>query len=790
MVVVFATMSFACLAQDQSLQFIENKLVAYRDKTLQEKLFVHTDKKTYLAGEFLWFKLYYVEGYTHHPLTLSRLAYLELLNADNQPVSQAKVSLKAGEEDGSLYLPLNLPTGNYKLRAYTNWMKNFAPEFFFEKEVSIINPLSSSKAQSKTSTENANDITFFPEGGNLVNGLTSVLAFKGNNIYGRGVPFKGWILDEKNDTVTTFSPFKFGMGNVSFTPAAGHVYKASVLFADGKRIKKDLPQIQDNGYVMHLQKINASQIKIDVKTISSSATGEIFLIAHTREIIQVADQATFNNGAAVFLVDASRLALGVTQFTLFDSHRRPVAERLYFTPPQSTWKADVQTDRNEYASREKINLSLRTIDSKGAQVPANLSLSIFRLDSVQIPDNINIENYFLLTSDLAGSVESPAYYFGEPTVEREQATDNLMLTQGWRRFRWQNVLADKETFVASHPPEINGPLLTANVYAVQSNQPVSGLQTFASLPGKRYQVHFAQSNSAGQVQFELKDYYGPGEIMIKPFSDDDSLYRIELQNPFSEQYATTPITPLLLHKEQEKRVNNYSIGMQVRQVYAGDSLNRFNPPQPLDSFSFLGFPDYTYNLDDYTRFTTMEEVLREYVRPITVGVQKGRPHMVFVNETSRTTHDNNVLVMLDGVPLHNQDRLFTYDPLKIKKLEIFPRPYVIGPNYFFGVANFSTYKGEFDGFELDPHLIAIDYQGLQMQREFYVPVYETPAQKASRLPDYRNTLYWNPNISTSVTGNTSLSFFSCDQKGRYLGVVQGMGTDGQVLAQEFMFDVK
>jgi hypothetical protein len=140
-----------CLAQeDEPLRYIQNRLTAYRDKTLQEKLFVHTDKTTYLTGEFLWFKVYYVEGFTHQPLALSRVAYAELLNASNQPVAQAKVSLKAGEENGSLYLPLNLPTGNYKFRAYTAWMKNFGPEFFFEKQVSIINPLSNAKTQIKT----------------------------------------------------------------------------------------------------------------------------------------------------------------------------------------------------------------------------------------------------------------------------------------------------------------------------------------------------------------------------------------------------------------------------------------------------------------------------------------------------------------------------------------------------------------------------------------------------------------------------------------------------------------
>jgi hypothetical protein len=787
---LLAVSSLALQAQDQPLQYISNKLTGYRNKTLQEKLFVHTDKKTYLAGEYVWFRVYYVEGYTHHPLQLSRLAYLEILNADNQPVVQAKVSLKPGEDNGALHLPLNLPTGNYRLRAYTNWMKNFSPDFYFDKQISIVNPLSNAREQSKAPVEPANEVEFFPEGGYLVRDLPSTLAFKAHDIYGRGLDFKGWILNERNDTLTSFSPLKFGMGSVPFTPAGGHTYKAAILFADGKRAEKELPQPLEQGYVMHLQAAGAGPVRIEVRTQAGNNAGTVYLIGHTREVVRIAEQATFQNGVAVFTVDAGRLDPGITQFTVFDANRQPVAERLYFTRPQATWKTEIQTDKKEYASREKISLSLRTLDQKGAPAPASLSLSVFRIDPVQVPDDVNIENYLLLTSDLAGTVEAPDYYFGEPTAERVQATDNLMLTQGWRRFRWQQVLNEKETFTASYPPEVNGPLVTARVYDARTGQPVSGLHTYLSLTGKNYQVYFDQSNSSGQVQYELKDSYGPGEMIIRPFSEDDSLYRIEVQNPYSEQYASTPLVPLTLSDNEEKLLENYSIGMQVRQVYAGDSLNHLTAPQPADTFPFLGVADYTYNLDDYTRFTTMEEVLREYVRPINVGVRKGKPHMLLFNETYHNTYDNNILVMLDGVPIYEPDRLFAYDPLKVKKLEVFPRAFVLGPDYFVGVANFTTYKGNFDAFELDPHLIALNFQGLEMQREFYAPTYDTPGKKASRLPDYRNTLYWNPDIHTAASGPTPLSFYSCDQKGRYLGLLQGMDDSGHTVVGQFGFEVR
>src|SRR5882757_4437782 len=111
----------------------------YRLQRLQEKVFVHTDKEFYLAGEICWYKLYVVDASFHQPLDLSKVAYLEWLDKDNKPVLQAKTGLNKGHGDGSLYLPLTVRTGNYKLRGYTSWMKNFGAEGFFEKTVTIIN---------------------------------------------------------------------------------------------------------------------------------------------------------------------------------------------------------------------------------------------------------------------------------------------------------------------------------------------------------------------------------------------------------------------------------------------------------------------------------------------------------------------------------------------------------------------------------------------------------------------------------------------------------------------------
>ena len=156
-----------CGAKAQVIQEVQNSFNLYKQNALQEKIYVHTDKTIYLPGEILWFKIYCVDGNDHKPLNLSKVAYVDVLDNNQNRIVDAKVIMKNGTGDGSLYIPVSISNGNYKLRAYTSWMKNFSPDFYFEKQITFINPL---KSPEKIIAETAPvyDIQFFPEGGNLV----------------------------------------------------------------------------------------------------------------------------------------------------------------------------------------------------------------------------------------------------------------------------------------------------------------------------------------------------------------------------------------------------------------------------------------------------------------------------------------------------------------------------------------------------------------------------------------------------------------------------------------------
>src|SRR5262249_34770036 len=193
-----------------------------------------------------------------------------------------------------------------------------------------------------------------------------------------------------------------------------------------------------------------------------------------------------------------------------------------------------------------------------------------------------------------------------------------------------------------------------------------------------------------------------------------------------------------------------NVAEQVLNRYAGLRLKQFSVPLA-DTGTFFK-PDYNYLLDDFVRFTTMEEVMREYVTMMYVQRRRGHFHLPLYNIPYNQPFDDDPLILLDGVPIFDIDKLMALDPLKIRKLQTVQRRYFLGGGTFPGIMNWISYKGDLAGYILDPHAVVVDYAGLELEREFYSPAYPGAEERASHLPDFRNVLYWSPELSTGAAG--------------------------------------
>lgn len=768
----------------QTIEQVKSNFNFYKQTSVQEKVFVHTDKSTYLPGEIIWFKVYAVDATNHRLFNLSKVVYVDVIDNAHNGVIQAKIAMTDGLGSGSLYIPVSVSNGSYKLRAYTNWMKNFSAAYYFEKNISIINPLKSPEAPAKEVVP-AYDAQFFPEGGNLVAGIASKVAFKVTASDGEGLEmYRGAIIDQHNDTVARFKPLKFGIGSFAFTPVVNSTYKAIIKTGNANTFIKELPPVNGQGYVMQLKDNGAS---LGVTITSNTGGGEVFLFAHTRQVVKVAASAALNSGVAVFNIDKSKLGDGISHITIFNSAKQPVCERLYFKRPVQQLLIDASADQSQYARRKKVSVSISVKNAAGAAEPANMSMSVYRVDSLQHMDAEDIFSYLWLRSDLRGNIESPGYYLKNTNAEADEAVDNLMLSQGWRRFDWANILSSHAP-AFNYLPEYTDHLINAKIVSIATGAPAKDVVAYLSVPGKRVQLYISRSDSAGHLVFNTKQLFGPGEVVAQTNTEKDSTYRIDVLSPFSEQYSKSPFPKLKLSPGIQRALEDHSLAMQVQNIYAGNKIKRFYDAG-VDSAGFYAKPYKEYLLDNYTRFTTMEEVLREYVREDNIVQSKGRFHIKVINQNG-VFLDGDPLVLLDDVPVFNMNKIMTVDPLKVRKLEVVRDRYFYGPAVSEGIFSFTTYKGDLGGAEIDPHAVILDYEGMQLQRQFYSPVYDTEKAEKSRVPDFRSLLFWTPEVNIDEAGKGQISFFTSDQKGKYIGAIQGITDNGDAASQYFSFEVK
>ncbi|WP_375416498.1 hypothetical protein [uncultured Hymenobacter sp.] len=775
--------------QADSLAGLARQFASYGQRVPDEKLFLHLDRPAYVSGETVWLAVYATEGSTHRPLPVSSVAYVEVLNAAQKPVLQAKIGLRDAAGQGSLELPATLASGRYTVRAYTGWMQNFGPEMFFQSPITIVNPRRplARPAARPTPPAAAYDPQFFPEGGYLVQGLSSQVGFKITDSAGRGVAAEGVVLDQAGASVAQFRTLRFGLGSFSLLPTkAGAAYTAVIKLANQQTITCALPPVREQGYVLRLIDTDPQVLRILVKTRGAELANEtVFLLGHAGQQVLVAAGEQLFDGQVAFTVPRQKLAAGgVSHFTLFNSRRQPVCERLYFRPPTQRLALTARTDQRQYGLRAPVSLQL----SAAGPAPARLSVAVYQLDSLAAGGGADIGSYFGLTSDLKGTVESPAYYLSATGPEAAQAADNLMLTQGWSRWRWADVLRARPDSLP-HLPEPNGPLLRGRVLSRGTGAPAPNIPIYLATPSRHVQLYTAVSRRDGSVQVELPDFYGARQLIVQPDTQRDSLYQVELFSSFAGQPATGRLAgPLALSEDLAASLRRRLVQMQVQPRYFGGPAARYDAPRT-DSAAFFGRPDEHYRLDDYTRFKVMEEVMREYVPGVVVRRRPDGFHFLVPDKNSKNLLDGP-LVLLDGVPVFDTDRIMAFDPLKVQQLDVITTRYALGARLYNGVVSYTTYQGDLAGFTPDPHALLTDYEGLQGQREFYAPRYDTPLDKQSRRPDLRNLLYWNPAVRPTPGTGAQLTFFTSDQAGTYRVVVQGLTENGLAGSTSFDFEVK
>jgi hypothetical protein len=457
---------FALLAfiprDDDPFSKIINALAYWAKVNPVEKVYLHTDKPYYALGDTIWFKAYVTVGSRHQLSALSGALYVDLINEKDSILKTLKLPVSAGTTQGDFALLDEWREGNYRIRAYTQWMRNAGEDYFYDhlfmvgsSTAEYGNTISGNPLSGKTMKESAADqknasaydIQFFPEGGNLLNGVTTKVAFKAVAASGYGAAVKGTVVDDQNIDIVEFKSEHAGLGDFTFRPEAGRTYSAKVITPDGKGVVIALPKATDQGYGLAvfqptgdsvLVRINVSDEQL--KLLKQSPSPINLLVQSGGESISTLTVNVTGIRTSIWL-KKSDFPMGIAHFTLFAANGEPLNERIAFVKNGDQMQIAVASPKSTYKSKEKVELQLLARNAYGDPVSGSFSVSV--IDESKVPvdeaEESTIFSNILLKSDLKGYIEKPNYYFTKDSEGINRALDNLMLTQGYRRFSWKEI---------------------------------------------------------------------------------------------------------------------------------------------------------------------------------------------------------------------------------------------------------------------------------------------------------------------------------------------------------------
>lgn len=593
----------------------------------QEKVYVHFDNTGYFMGETIWFKAYVVTSENHALSSLSRVLYVELLTPEGEVLETKKLKIEDGQARGSFNLEDRYDAGYYQVRAYTRYMLNFGDEVLFSRVLPVYDkPMQPGEYQRKTMTvrggeirgknlreeemKNAVNLAFFPEGGHLIQGITSRVAFKATGKNGEALYVTGNICTGTGREMATFASQHLGMGAFVLRPDSNKLV-AKVRY-DGMEYTFDLPESRPAGYSMLVDNLHPEILSVRVEKNKETPPQLLGLtIACRGKIYSIKAIEVDETGQYTFACEKDRLPSGVCTITLFTPQGEVLAQRMVFVNNIVTSITIKAThDQSSLKPFAPVFVEFEVKDTANKPIEMTFSLSV-RDEAAVIGTNCseNILNNLLLSSDLKGYIENPAWYFETDDDDHRLALDLLMMVQGWTRYSWKHA-AGVEPFVLRHDLEkklmIDGTVIPSK--QSKSLNEVKVTMWVISPQQETSQKGTCRTNASGRFGFELSDITGTFELKLqakkrkKPYPSTITLDRHYSPAPAAfDYYETRQAEPIYC-----ERVDTLLAKSMVSEVQTDTT---FVPDKQADirTYSFDGFaPEVAFYSPDYI-FTSLPE---------------------------------------------------------------------------------------------------------------------------------------------------------------------------------------
>jgi len=776
-------------AQVKTNNEIQKMLEQYCKSVPYEEIFVHSDREDYIAGEDMWFNIYLIDKQSGKPSGRSKIAYFELLNPENNPVIQKRLMVVNGFSPGQALLPDTLSSGMYTLRVYTNQMKNFLPGNCFMRNINVYNPFKKKGFKRKIIYEKSlskkQNIEFFPEGGTLLDAINCKIALRVVDEFNKGLLFNGVVVDENGNSITSFKTDKYGTGSFYLKPEKSKRYFVQV----GDSVCS-LPPVSDNGISFKVNFPESDSISI----LASAGENTVFskdntylLLIHNNGITEYSGYCRLLRREVKITIPKKKLAPGISHIILFDDAGIPVSERLIYIKDADKSYSKLIV-RDNYKKREKVTLEFDI--NKDQAIPSddiNLSLSVAPGPTgLRCPE---IDDYLIFGTEFG---YLPWSEEGERISDVPLETiDNFLMSARSRWISWDKILSGKSSS-SDFETEVDGHSLYGWLKDRNTQKPDSGKILFLSIPGKVPTFQYAKTDRAGRFGFVLPVDQFKRDLIIQPQIADDNI-TINIESSFSWRFPLSVSYYESVSSLFPKAVTNLSINYQVSKIYGSsykkeEGKTEIIPQKPVKRF--YGKPEVELILDDYIKLPVMQEVFYELIPGVRLRSKKSGYEMRIINPSDNIFYEELPFVMIDGVNINDLTLLANLDPETVEKIDIVKTTYLVGNFKLYGIVNVITRKGNFKGLTLPDYAAKLSYRVIDPEASFYSPDYSESEKSQSRIPDLRNTLFWNPSIKPDKDGKVRIEFWTSDVAAGYIINIQGIDPSGKPVSFKKVINVE
>ena len=826
-----------------------------------EKIYLHLDKSYYSAGENLWFKGYLVNGRTYLKDTLSNFIYVELYNKQDSLITRKKIKRKDGEFYGCLELKNTLLEGDYYVRSYTTWMQNFDKDYFFYKNIYVINPvdekLSSkinflkekgkltsakidffidrkpfsnkilncniivddkliSRQKHKTSTngglvlslkklpdhykkafisvkledkiyeyENIFSIpyisrdfgvSFFPEGGALLQNTLQKVAFKIEKYDGIPVYASGVVINNEKDTIAEFKTSHDGMGMFILYTELQNSYKAIITTKEGKSKTFDLPEVKATGINVGVETRGNILYYKFYHTPNFALTDSLYLIVLCKDIPVKYDYIKDPN--QIGKINLNNLPEGIVHFMLVAGHSKtPLSERLFFVKHSHNQKWIVTANKTKYEKRDKAEIDLKLTDISGNPYTGNFSVSITD-KSLVTPDSLsdNIRSSLLLTSDLKGYIHNPGYYFNGDDNIRNKNLDLLMMTQGWRKYT--NYEFDKTlNFDFKYCIE-RGQAITGKVKNILGGKIKKG--SIVALAPKKKIFAVAETDDQGTFAINGLCYKDTVDFVIQARSKG-GFSHVELI-PDLPEYPECYNRNIYIPFVEDNTIDRFKETAKDK-YFAEGNLFVHNLKEIKVTANKLDEDSNTSIYSAFTDESVSGDALTNYGASNALEVLEQMNGVIANDNEISIRGQGTPLLIIDDLHYEDEDIVSLLEQLSVDNIKSISikkdaSTSLFGTSGVNGVILITTKRGFTQIAEPPLGLVNLKLIGFSESPEFYHPIYETQIQKNSEKKDIRSTLYWNPKLKIDSLGIMKIVFYTADKSPKLHIDVEGLSKDG------------